>query len=296
MRLGRDLRAMPRVEGAWLRGEVNERHVVKLALARTPVTEEAFAAEEADLVGLARNLSFKGFCRRVAYWSQEHDPDRVERDAEAQRAARKVHPSQSFEGMWFGDLTLDPISGTIVSNALKKIEQELFDADWADAKQQLGRDPLLGELRRTPAQRRADALVELAVRAMSVPKGARRPAPLFTVLVGYETFKGRMCELADRTVVTPGSLLPYLTEALIERIVFDGPSRVIDVGEARCFTGATRRAVEVLGLECFEHTCEVPAEDSEIDHILPAAQGGPTRQWNGRPACGFHNRARNRGP
>ncbi|MCU1373443.1 MAG: endonuclease, partial [Actinomycetia bacterium] len=42
--------------------------------------------------------------------------------------------------------------------------------------------------------------------------------------------------------------------------------------------------------------CEVPAEDSQIDHILPAAQGGPTRQWNGRPACGFHNRLRNRRP
>jgi 5-methylcytosine-specific restriction endonuclease McrA len=54
--------------------------------------------------------------------------------------------------------------------------------------------------------------------------------------------------------------------------------------------------VEVLGLECFQDTCETPAEDSQIDHIIPAARGGPTRQWNGRPACGFHNRARNRDP
>jgi DNA-binding transcriptional ArsR family regulator len=170
-----------------------------------------------------------------------------------------------------------------------------FEADWAEAKARLGRDPLVTELCRTPKQRRADAFVEMATLARCVPKGARRPEPLFTAVMGYEKFKW-VCELANRTVVTPGSLVPYLTEALIERIVADGPSRVLDVGEARNFTGAARRAVEVLGQECFDETCEVPAEDAQIDNIVEASKGGPTRTWNGRPACGFHNRARNRGP
>jgi hypothetical protein len=116
------------------------------------------------------------------------------------------------------------------------------------------------------------------------------------VFVGYETFKDRICELSNRTVVAPGALVPYLSDAMIERVVFDARSRVIDLGEQRCFTGATRRAVELEGLECFHDTCEVPAEDTQIDHIIQAANGGPTRTWNGRPACGFHNRARNRGP
>ncbi|MCU1485757.1 MAG: hypothetical protein JWN67_2503, partial [Actinomycetia bacterium] len=168
-------------------------------------------------------------------------------------------------------------------------------ADWAEAKERLGRDPLVTELRRTAKQRRADAFVEMAVRARSVPNDARRPEPLFTVVMGYDKFK-QVCELANRTVVTPGSLIPYLTDSLIERIVADGKGRALDVGEARCFTGATRRAVEVLGEECFEDTCEVPSEDAQIDHIIEVAKGGPTRTWNGRPACGFHNRARNRGP
>jgi hypothetical protein len=296
VRLARDLGVLPCAEAAWLAGELHERHVTKLAVTRTPATEDAFAQDEAELVGWARSLPFKTFCRRVHYWVQEQDEDGVERNAEAKRVARRFYLSQSFEDMWFGDLTLDPISGTIVSNSLKAIEQELFEADWAEARQRLGREPLVIELGRTPAQRRADALVEMATRAMSVPVGARRPTPLFTVLVGYETFAGRICELANRSVVTPGSLVPHLSEALIERVVFDGPSRVLDVGQGRCFTDATRRAVEVVGLECFHDTCEVPAEDSQIDHIIPAGQGGPTRQWNGRPACGHHNRFRNRSP
>ena len=37
-------------------------------------------------------------------------------------------------------------------------------------------------------------------------------------------------ELADATVISPGEVVPLLGEADIERIVFDGPSRVIDVG------------------------------------------------------------------
>jgi hypothetical protein len=98
-------------------------------------------------------------------------------------------------------------------------------------------------------------------------------------------------------VVTPGSVLPLLTEAYIERVVFEGPDRVKNVGvRRRLFDGATRRAVEVRGQECFSEFCEVPAEDCEIDHILPHGEGGFTIDENGRPACGYHNRQRHRRP
>ena len=93
--------------------------------------------------------------------------------------------------------------------------------------------------------------------------------------------------------MTPGSLLPYLDQAWIERVVFGPPSRVIDVGmERRLFTGATRRGVELRDRECFHDLCELPIE--QIDHIEPSAWGGLTEQRNGRGACGFHNRQRHR--
>ncbi|MFP5376206.1 MAG: hypothetical protein ACLGIO_05410, partial [Acidimicrobiia bacterium] len=112
---------------------------------------------------------------------------------------------------------------------------------------------------------------------------ARRPEPLFSVLVGYETFAGPMCELANGTVVTPGSLVGWLPEAWVERVVFDSPSRVVDVGEARrAFTGATRRAVQVRDRECFHPTCDEPAGRCQVAHRLPAegrgAGGAPTRR------------------
>jgi hypothetical protein len=151
------------------------------------------------------------------------------------------------------------------------------------------------DLWRTPAQRRADAMVEMARRAGAKPEGARMPEPLFSVLVDYETFAGTICELANGPAVTPGSLLRYLDQAWIERVVFGSPSRVIDIGaRRRLFTGATRRAVQVRDRECFHDFCDIPAADCQVDHIEPYGAGGLTVQDNGRPACDFHNRERHR--
>jgi 5-methylcytosine-specific restriction endonuclease McrA len=118
---------------------------------------------------------------------------------------------------------------------------------------------------------------------------------LVSVLVGYETFKGHLCELADGTPLTREHLLPLLAEADIERIVFDSPSRVIDVGRReRFFTGALRHAIEIRDRHCQHDGCTVPAEYCQIDHKTPYTQGGETSEANGRAHCGVHNRRRNR--
>ncbi len=295
VRLGRAVRAMPATAAAWLAGRIGTAHVEKLTRARAGGRAEDFDTAEAGLVDTAREHSFFVFARAVDYWCQAADPDRAEADTEAQQERRRVHLSESLDGMWLGDLVLDPISGTIVAGELARLEKRLFDQDWAQAKQRLGRKPTIDELARTPAQRRADALVEMARRSRTAPANGRRPAPLFTVLVGYETFAGRVCELASGTVVAPGALVPWLDEALIERVVFDSPSRVIDVGvEQRLFTGATRRAIQVRDRWCFHPSCHEPADTAQVDHIWPYEHGGPTTTDNGRVACGFHNRSRPR--
>lgn len=97
--------------------------------------------------------------------------------------------------------------------------------------------------------------------------------------------------------LTPGTAARWLTEADVERIVFDSPSRVVDVGtQRRFFRGALRRAIEVRDRTCFHPSCDEPPERPQVDHIDQAAHGGPTTQINGRWACGFHNRRRNQHP
>jgi hypothetical protein len=298
VRLSRALRHMPVTEGAWAAGEIDEAHVAVLAGARSERTEATFARDEKLLVDNARMLSFEHFTRTVAYWVQCADPDGVEDAAADDREHRQVSLGQSWRGMWFGRTVLDPVGGAIVNGTLEGIEAELFAADWAEARSRLGREPGHFELARTPPQRRADALVQMAVRARTAPAGGRRPAPLFSVFVGYETLAGRVCELANGTVITPGTLVPWLSVADIERAVFASPSRVIDIGATRrLFGGATRRAVELAGRDgCYIPACDTPAERCQADHIHPWAAGGPTTVDNGRLACGHHNRQRNQPP
>lgn len=297
IRHARALRALPAVEEAWADGEIDRSHLTTLLGARTPRTAEVFDREYKTLLDIARTSSFRDFKRACDLFGLVVDPDGAEQRAEGDRAAREVHLAKSFGGMWFGRMTLDPISGEIVATTLRLIEKELFDADWAAAKARLGRDPLIIELDRTPAQRRADALVEMATRARTAPADGRRPAPLFTVVVGLDVLKGQVLELFNRTVITPGTAAQWLTDAYVERIVFDSPSRVIDVGaQRRFFTGALRRAIEVRDRSCYHPSCDEPPERLEIDHIHEASKGGETTQANGRPACGFHNRWRNTHP
>jgi len=296
VRLGRALRHLAVTETAWLGGDIGEAQVGLLAKARTPGTEEAMARDE-ELVSEARRLRFASFARVVGYWALRADPEGCDDHARGQREGRRLHLSHGFEGMWFVDGVFDPVNGAIIADELKRIETVLFESDRAEAKARVGDGVGVGDLARTPAQRRADALAEMATRSAGATAGARRPEPLFSVFVGYETFAGMLCQLADGTVVSPGSLRPWLDEAWVERVVFDGASRVIDVGVTRrLFAGATRRAVELRDRECFHPYCDLPAADCDIDHVQPWAAGGPTTQANGRVACGSHNRARQRSP
>ena len=263
---------------------------------RTDATEAALVRDEKLLVDQAGSLRHDQFVRAAAYWKQLADPDGTDEDGERRRTRRDVFLVNGFGDMWFGKMTLDPISGTIVSDELERIERLLFEADWVEARRRLGREPKVTDLARTPSQRRADALVEMAARSKTCPAGGRRPAPLYTVLVGWETLHGRICQLEDGTVVPPGSLLAGLHEADLERAVFTPRGRVEISHSSRLFGGATRRAIEVRDQECTHPYCDVPAPSCEVDHIQPWAAGGPTTQENGRLLCGRHNRMRHQRP
>ena len=293
--LGRQLRLMDLVEKAWLAGDIGWAQADLLARARTPGRAETFVRDEELLVSQATELRYRNFQRALDYWCYRASPDESEHEADDDYKARELHLSDGMRGTKLLGGTLDPIGGAIVAGELSRLEEDLFAEDWAEARQRVGPDACAVDLRRSAAQRRADALVEMARRSGAMPEGARMPEPLFSVFVNYETLVGPMCELANGTVVTPGSLLRYLDEAWIERVVFGPPSRVIDLGKKRrLFSGATRRAVQVRDRECFHEFCDIPAEDCQVDHIEPFAAGGLTTQDNGRPACGFHNRDRHR--
>jgi hypothetical protein len=287
-RNARVLRDLPRIEEAFAAGLITGEHVQLLAHA-AGVNRDAFERDTDVLLGHAVKLSYRQFARSMAYWCYRNARKETEAKARQRDEVRKAHCSKTFEGVVRLDATMPPVGGDLFANELRRLEQELFEADVREAKARLGRSPLPRELARTAEQRRCDALIEMARRSAGRPADARSARPLFTVVLGHNTFAD-LCELADGTVVTPGQLLPFLSEADIERIIFDGPSRVIDVGTRRIFRDAARRAIEVRDRTCWHPSCDVPAEQCEIDHIEPYECGGRTIQSNGRCGCKFHHR------
>lgn len=291
LRCGRRLREMPLVEAAWLAGDLSEDHVRLLAKVRS-VNAEAFDAGGGQLlVDAARELFFSAWVNTVTYWCHRAAPDDAEADARDAYEARRVHCSRTFGGTVRLDGDLDRVGGEVFARELDRLAKELFEEDLAEARARLGvDDPPLDQLRRTAAQRRADALVRMAERSAAKAPGATEPRVLLHVLAGTEAVE-RMCQLSNGTVLTPGEVLPLLVKADVERVVFGSPSKVIDVGQRqRFFTGATRTAVQLRDLTCTQPTCQVPFDQCEVDHIEPYAAGGSTTQANGRCRCKFHHR------
>ncbi|CAN5671128.1 hypothetical protein BH18ACT3_BH18ACT3_05430 [soil metagenome] len=255
-------------------------HVDLLGRANYGPGQACFADSEKMLVDQCTRLRFDQVERVVAYWRQHADAVGADADADRLVEQRRLSAARTYDGSVYVRALLDPIDGSIFLTELTRLERQLYDTEQS-----------AGELVRTPGQRRADALVEMATRSASTPAGAQRPRPLYTVLVGYETFAGRICQLDDNTVIAPGQLLGGLSAADVERVVFDNPDRVIGVSARRRFTGALRRAVQVRDRHCQHPSgCDIPAPACDIDHIIPRSRHGPTSQTNGRLLCPTHNR------
>lgn len=240
--LGRVLLDMPLVAEAFVVGDVTADHVRRLANAYNPRTRSAFSRDEALLVSWALEKSFLEFCIDLDVWLLENDADGTSQKAQDQRDRRDAWLAESFDGMHLGKLNFDPASGSIVGAEFRRLEQQLFDADWREAKDRLGRDPHPHELRRTPAHRRADAWVEMARRSAR-PNAGSAPKPLFTVLMG-PTALGSLCQLGCGQVTSPAALVPFLDDAQIEAILFDAALRPIktrgDDPSTQCSDGSSK--------------------------------------------------------
>jgi|GEM_PF-1264435 len=274
------LAEMPAARAAVECGRLSMDHVDVLARSRAQGREEVFADAEPELVGHLATCRFALGSRMLGYWVQAAD-DVLGRDpleaARAQVERSYVHASTTFEGTVRLDGELDPIAGATVTAVLDRIERELHLSDQA-----------AGAVRSVP-NRRAAALVEMARRAGAAPAAGTSPRPLFTVVIGDDRFR-QLCELADGTVITPGHLVPHLGAADIETFLFDGMTAV-GASTQRTFRGRLRRAIEVRDRRCQHPSgCDEPVERCDVDHIVPAADGGPTTQFNGRLGCRPHNR------
>ncbi len=279
VRRARALRTMPHTAAALAEGALSPDHVDLLACVDSGSRTVVFADHEETLVAQCKLLRFSDACRMVAYWRQRADAAIIEDEGQRLHEGRTASAATTFEGVVDLRALFDPLGGAEFLTELQRLEHLEYLADLQpDAPS------------RTPGQRRLDALVEMARRSRSAHHGGLRPRPLLTVLVGEQTL-ARLCELATGTVIAPGLIVPLLSDADIERVVFDGPDRVIAVSHKRRFTGALRRAIEVRDRRCQHPSgCDEPAATCDVDHVVPHSEGGITSHDNGELKCHAHNR------
>jgi Domain of unknown function (DUF222) len=312
--VARKLRTMAATAEALADATITGSHARRLC--RSAIRPE-FAEAEAFLLRKATVLSFTDWERAVTYWEQVVDEARQGDDPEPpdpREVARSLHLSKTINDMGRLDGWLDPVGFSDLKEALRRIEREFFKADWALAKETYGDNTSIDSLWRTPAQRRADALVEMAHRSVTAPKDGKRPRPLTIVHVDHETFERtiaalfgetppepagtrRLCELDDGTVISPTQMIEQAILGDVRRLVHGSPGVILDYGrKVRLFEGVLREAICARDRWCGHEGCEIPARECEIDHVEEWHDGGPTSHHNGRAKCSFHHRRHKHGP
>ena len=148
VRNARALVHMPHVLAALAEGSVSEWRVRVMVRARE-VDPEAFERDEELLLSHARGLAAAEFTTVLSYWRRLADAEGHLADHERAFRNRSLCASVTWRGMVRIDGDLDPEGGAIVVSALRS----LADPPQLDPSDE-----------RSPAQRRADALVEICRR------------------------------------------------------------------------------------------------------------------------------------
>jgi hypothetical protein len=279
VRTSRRLRDMPLTADAARRGSLGSAKVVLLANAagRSDATRDAFARDEALLVEHAQKLSVDQLHRLLREWLLRVDAETGNDDADRQHERRRLHLSETFGGMWALDGMFDPADGAELAAALLAEYDALLRAENA----------VEGGPRRTPAQRRADALLNLI-------RGDSATRPSLTIVVRAEDLGDGHggARIAGGPVIDPASVQQMACDAVIRRVTLGVDGEILDLGRSqRLISPAQRRALTVRDGGCVFPGCDRPPERCDGHHIVHWTQGGRTDMENLCFLCLAHHTA-----
>ncbi len=213
------------------------------------------------------------------------DPDGALADDEDAVAARELTFHRDADGMIVLRGRLDPEGSAVLRTALDPIAGPRPAGDDEP-------DP------RSPARRSADALVELARRALITGElptnGGQRPQLVVTVdlpTLQQQIAASRPGLLDWGGPVTAGTVRRIACDAQIIPVVLSGAGVPLDVGRATPTVPAgIRRALLVRDRGCAFPGCDRPPTWCDAHHITHWADHGPTSLANLVLLCGNHHR------
>jgi hypothetical protein len=213
-------------------------------------------------------------------------PAEVESEEAGLRLGRSFRRVRSCAGFSVFELRLDPEGAAIVESAVDALSAPRPD---------LCLDGGVGEVDpRTPATRRADALLEIVGRGVAAPEGVTRsPRTTLVVTMSLEALleQVRGAGLLDTdAALSPSAVRRLACEAGIVPMVLGARSEVLDLGYTqRLFTPAQRRALAVRDGGCSFPDCTVPPQWCDAHHVVHWLFGGRTDLLNGALLCGRHH-------
>jgi hypothetical protein len=310
VRTARALRRLPRTAAEFSAGSLSYRHAALIAATVDDLDDDRVAAADTMLAGWATELDVGRLRRLASRFLEIVEPDRALAEANSTHARRRLHMSQTLDGGYRVDGSLDAEAGSILAAALVPLAVRSGSDDT-----------------RTPAQRRADALTELARGALhggGLPATGGDP-PHLTLVVDLPTLSRRagddQCcaggpgvdgerqggcagfpppEVLERTgawldwsgPVPAETARRIACDAGVSRVITDGPSQVLDLGRrTRIVSAAQRRALAVRDRGCRFPGCDRPPQWTDAHHIVHWVDGGPTDLDNLVLLCRAHHRS-----
>ena len=287
--------ALPVTGAALAAGEVSLASAAEIdkAIRALPATVEAETrdAGETFLLAQARHLRPDQITRLGAHLHQVLDPDaaaRAELD-EAERVARRELYVSRGSGLVNG--RLDTEAAEALLTALSPLAAPLPGPDGST-------DP------RSPARRRADALVELVAIALGsgdLPvEGGDLPQVLLTVPLAtlHQDDPGaapsvppRAGEWPDGTPVPAEAARRLTCDADLTAAILGSVGQILGMGRTtRAIPRRLRRALHARDRGCAFPGCDRPAGWCHAHHIQHWAHGGPTELDNLVLLCAHHHR------
>jgi hypothetical protein len=270
---------LPATAHALVGGEISIDHARIITGCAAAVGTDAMAKGEPILLEAARELDPYMLSIAAAHLRHAVDPDGALLDANETYESRKVWLSK-LGNMYRLDGQLDAEGGAYLQTALNAL---------------MGM-PQAGD-NRSAAQRRADALVELARQKLNsgeLPQvGGQKPH--LSLLVRAETLRGEPgAEAADLEwggAVPGATALRLACDCALTEVAIDEDGNPRDVGRTRrSVHPSQKRALVVRDRHCRFTGCDAPVEWTDAHHLQHWIHGGPTLLWNLVLLCGRHHR------
>ena len=275
----RRLTALPQASAALADGEISYSHASLIARTASDVGDKWDANAETILVDAARELDPFTLRRVCEHLKHAMDPDGSLAEANENFEQRRLHLSH-MNGMFKLDALMDPEGGAVLRTALNAL---------------LG--PTASNDERTPAQRRHDALVDLAKRQLDHGHlhqvGGDRPHLSLTVsLPTLMNQPGAPAADLEWGQPVPGETARRLAcDASVTRILIDSDNNPLYASKtSRLVNGPLRRAIAVRDGGCRFPMCDRPVDWTDAHHIQHWADEGPTTVDNLVLLCRRHHR------